>query len=203
MVMNELWWDNVGEWSRCIMFYVSNQQTHTWTLWAGINWTIFADVAKTAPDGEASCWCCCWCWCWCCCCCWCWWWCNADANCDCCDWCADASSVLLCVLDADSPPIGSWLELPFSSTMLLAIATQLPHSYRYTNALPIVSTCLHLIVYTWLLFKLYLFVSSCSCCCLYSLLLRLTFFFKFKLLLCIHSLDRYLKTKRIKRTTKI
>lgn len=87
----------------------------TWTLWVGINWTMFADVAKTAPDGEASC----------CCCCCCWWWCNADDSCDCCDWCVELSSVLLCP-DADSPPSGSRLEFPFSSTMLLSIATVLP-----------------------------------------------------------------------------
>lgn len=86
----------------------------TCTLWAGIYWTIFADVASTAADGEAFCW----------------WWCNDDVdNCVCCDCCVDVSSELLCV-DADSPPNGSKLELPFSSTMLLSIATVLPWSVQ-------------------------------------------------------------------------
>lgn len=149
---------------------VQNSIQLTCTLWVGINWTMFADVANTGPDGEASCWCCCW-------------WCNED-NCDCCAWCVELSSVLLCA-DADSPPNGSRLELPFSSTMLLSIATQLPTHTRTLIFAPI-----WLVSYTTMLFSPFFFtlnvftvffLSSISFQCFF--LLSHTHFVSFRLTL--------------------
>lgn len=87
---------------------------NTCTLCAGINWTMFADEASTADDGEG--WCC-----------------NDVAficDCCCCCWCDDGSSELACV---DGSPNGSKLELPFSSTMLPSIATMLPYQFNFNT----------------------------------------------------------------------